>query len=101
MLATTRLDASLLVGGNHEIIGSEGLSLPKPLVEIEDRAGLFHKPRVAWKDPTAMPPRAKRVLTEPAPDGGATNLGHESLIKNLLPDVGHGKAGERQSLAMR
>ena len=57
MFAMTRLNAGLFVGGDHKIVGSQGLSLPQAMVEIEDGACFFHKPRIARKDPTSMPPK--------------------------------------------
>ena len=71
MLAVTRLNPSLLVGGEHKILGTKRLSLPETLVEIEDRTGLFYKQGVTRKDPASMPPRTDSVLTEPAPNGGS------------------------------
>jgi len=71
MLAMTRLNPSLLVGREHKIFGTQRLSLPEALVEIEDRSGLFHKQWITRKDPASMPPRTDSVLTEPAPNGGS------------------------------
>jgi hypothetical protein len=76
VLTVTRLNPSLLVGGEHKIFGTKRLSLPETLVEIEDGTGLFHKPGITRKDPAAMPPRMDSVLAEPAPNGGSADLGH-------------------------
>jgi hypothetical protein len=88
MLAVTRLNPSLLVGGEHKIFGGKRLSLPETLVEIEDRSGLFHQPGITRKDPASMPPRTVGVFAEPAPNGGSAELGHQPLIENFLADVG-------------
>ena len=97
----TRLNPSLLVGREHKIFGTQRLSLPEALVEIEDRSGLFHKQWITRKDPASMPPRTDSVLTEPAPNGGSADLGHQPLIENFLAEVGDREARQGQALAMR
>ena len=92
-----RLDTGLLVRGEHKIIGSQRLSLPQALIEIEDGTGLFHKQWIARKDPASMSPRTDRVLTEPAPNGGATDVRHESLLDDLLAYVGDREARQGQA----
>jgi hypothetical protein len=97
----TRLNPRLLVGREHKILGTKRLSLPETLVEIEERAGLFHKQGITRKDPASMPPRTDGVLAEPAPNGGSANLGHQPLVENFLADVGDREARQWQALAMR
>ena len=101
MLAVTRLNPRLLVGGEHKIFGAKRLSLPETLVEIEDRTGLFNKQGITRKDPASMPPRANGVLAEPAPNGGSADFGRQPLIENFLADVGDREARQWQTLAMR
>jgi hypothetical protein len=87
MLATTRLNTGLFVGGEHMIVRSEGLPLPAALVEVEDGSDLLNKQRIAGKDPTSMQSWTESIFAEPAPDGGSTDLCYEALIENFLSDV--------------
>jgi hypothetical protein len=97
----TRLDAGLLVGGEHKIFGAQRLSLPETLVEIQHGSSFFHKQGFPRKDPGSIPPRTNRVLAEPPPNRGSADLCHQPLLENFLPDVGDGEARQRQPLAMR
>ena len=101
MLPTARLNARLFVGREHKILGTQGLSLPKALVEIEDRSRSFQEAWVARENPAAIAPRSNGVLTEPAPDGGSADLRHQPLVKNLLAEVSDGKTRQGQTGAMR
>lgn len=38
-----------------------------------------------------MPPTTDCILTEPAPNGGSTHVRHESLLEDLLANVGDSK----------
>jgi hypothetical protein len=53
------------------------------------------------KVPRTLAPRAVCVPSEPAPDGGSADIGDPSLRQHFLPDVLHGKPGQRQSAAAR
>ena len=96
-----RLNAGLFIGGDDEIIGTERLTFPDALIQIENGTGLFNEPGIAREDPATMPPRTKSIFAEPAPYGGSTDLSHESLIENFLTDVGHREARERKAPAVR
>ena len=73
MTAATRLNARLLIGGDHKLVGGQGVLLPDALVEIQDPPGLGRKRRIARKDPAAVEPRPNRVVVQPAPDRAAAN----------------------------
>src|SRR5215207_6143255 len=83
VLAPARLDRGLLVGADHEVAGFERPSLPAPLVEVEDPAGLLPEVGIARKDPGAVVPRADRVLRKPAPHRGARDLGDDPALDRL------------------
>jgi hypothetical protein len=101
MAPVTGLNARLLVGREHKIPGPQGLSLPEALVEIEDGAGLFHKPRIARKNPGSIPPRMNGIFAEPPPNRGSADLRHQPLLEDFLPDVGKREARQGQPPAMR
>lgn len=87
MDAASSLNAGLLVGGDHELIGSEGLAIPGAGIQIEDAAGLGGKLWVARKDPTAVIPGPDGILMQPAPDCAAGDGGHQAGLTDLLSDV--------------
>ena len=72
-------------------------SLPTPLVEIKNAAGLDGKLGIARKDPAAMLPRADRVRIEPAPDGAIADGRGQPRLPRLLRHVGHAETRERQA----
>lgn len=49
MPSVTSLNAGLFIGGEHKILGPQGLFLPDALIEIEDRASFFDEQRIARK----------------------------------------------------
>jgi hypothetical protein len=101
VFAASGLDAGLLVGADYEIGCSQRTTLPHPLVEIEDSAGLAGEIRVPREDPAAMMPRADGVLREPAPNGRFSNRRHQSPADRRLLDIGHAEPGERETKLLR
>jgi hypothetical protein len=87
VLAGSGLDRGLLVGADHEVAGLEQPPLPAALIEVEDPACLAGEVGVAGKDPRAVAPRADRVLREPAPDGGARDLGDDPALDRLAGEL--------------
>jgi hypothetical protein len=81
----TGLNTGLLVSAHHKVGSAQGHCLPDTLVEIENPRGLFDKGGIAGKNPTAKAPRAQRVAAEPAPKGGAANLGRNALGSPARP----------------
>ena len=101
MFPTARLNARLFVRGKDTILGIQGLSLPQPLVEIEDGSCPFQELRIARENPASITPRSNGILAEPAPDGGSADLRYQPLSENFLSDVGNREARQGQALAMR
>lgn len=97
MDASARLNARLLVGAEDKVPVAEGLSLPAPLVEVEYGRGLLGEARIPRKHPAAVRPRLDGVLVQPAPDGGAADVGDDSAPDGLAADVGAAKARQRQA----
>ena len=64
MAAAPRLNARLLIGGDHEVVRGQGLLLPNALVEIENPTGLGRKLRIARKIQLRWEPRANRVVVQ-------------------------------------
>ena len=95
MAAVTRLDTGFLVCTDDAILGRKCLTLSAALVQIEHPGGLALKIRVARKDPTAVRPRADRILCEPAPQGRLPDAGHESASDHLAANLRQAPARER------
>jgi hypothetical protein len=77
--------ARLLVRRDDEFIMSQRSAFPNAVVEIEDGVGFGRKVGIAPQDPASRLPGAKAIPAEPAPQGGAADLGHETLQDHLLP----------------
>ena len=54
LAATSSLNGGLLIGRDHVFLGTEGLTLPPALVEIQHQRGLMREVGVARGDPGAM-----------------------------------------------
>ena len=97
MPAVTRLDAGLFVGGENEFVFPQRTALPTAFVQIQDAGGLFGEVGVAGEDPTAVAPGAQRIGVEPAPEGGAADVGDQTSTQDLAANLGDGEAGEQQA----
>ena len=95
MAAAPRLNARLLIGGDHEVVRGQGLLLPNALVEIENPTGLGRKLRIARKDPAAVEPRANRVVVQPAPDRAAADRRHQPAPLGFGGQLAQAPAGQR------
>jgi hypothetical protein len=74
------LDGGFLVGGDHVLLGTERLTLPLALIEVQNSPGFLGEVRVPRKDPRAVVERPDGVFGEPPPDGSPRNLGHKTPI---------------------
>ena len=101
MLATASLNAGLFVGGNDKVGGAERDSLPQAFIEVQDAPRLGCEIWVAGKDPTAVLPRTKGIRVQPAPQGSAADLSHQTLRHHFLLEIGDGESRERESQTMR
>ena len=91
------LDAGFLVGAQDEVPVGEWFAAPAAFVQVEDRPRLRGEPGVAREHPTTMGPGLDGVLVQPAPDGGAADVGDDSSADGLAPDVGAAEAGQWQA----
>ena len=92
LFSASRLNARLLVGRDHEVIGAQWRALPNALVEVEDGTGVGRKVGITRENPASMLPWAERVCTEPTPQGGAADFLDEALRDHVLPDLFDGEA---------
>jgi len=83
VLTRALLDAGFLIGAEHKVVRAQGFAGPAAFVEVENPSGLVRKVWVAWKDPASISPRTQRVLTEPAPNGCASDGSHDAAAAAL------------------
>jgi len=86
--APPSLNAGLLVSTQNVIARPQCCSFPTAQVKVKDATSLAGKLWVAWEYPAAMMPRPQRVLAEPAPEGGATNLRDDAARHRLVAQFG-------------
>ena len=101
LFSASGLNAGLFVRGDDEVISAQWSALPNALVEIEDGTGFGRKVGIAREDPASMLPGAEGIAAEPAPQGGAADLGDETLRNHVLPDLLDREAGQRKPEAVR
>src|SRR5713101_354626 len=87
VFADASLDAGLLVGADHELVGFEVFALPLAGVEIEDAPGFGGEVRIAREDPGAVLPGPNGVFVEPAPHRLVADRGHDAGALRLANDV--------------
>ena len=86
------LDAGLLIGRDHELVGPKPAALPFALVQIQDASRLDFEVGVAREDPATMLPGSDCIFVEPPPDGGVTDRGDETRGADLLSEFGNAPA---------
>ena len=95
MAAQASLDACLLIGGHHEVLGPQGLVCPAALIEVEDAAGFMGELGITREDPAAVAPGSDGIAIEPPPQGCSADFRHQTAFDDLAADLGHGEARER------
>ena len=95
------LNAGLFVRRDDKVMSAQWSALPNAVVEIEDGAGFGRKVGIAREDPASMLPGAEGIAAEPAPQGGAADLGDETLRNHVLPDLVDRETGQRKPEAVR
>ena len=83
--AAAGLDAGLLVGGDHELVGRQRLPLPARGVQVEDPPRLGAKSGSRGKIQLRWCHGPDRVLVQPAPDGAAADRRHEPPLRSRRP----------------
>ena len=91
MHAATSLNAAFFVRRDDEFMCRQRASLPNALIQVADASSLGREIRVAWEDPSAMPPRAQRIGAEPAPQSRPANLRYQPLGDHFAPNLGKRK----------
>jgi hypothetical protein len=80
--------------GRDDVVGSDQRSaFADAFVQSEDRTGFVGKVGIVREDPASMLPRANGIAAEPAPPGGAANLGNPALRNYVLADLLDREAG--------
>ncbi len=97
----TGLNARLLVGAQHPVVGRQGDALPDTFVEIQDAPGLLDKGGVARKNPAPKAPGTESITAQPAPKSCATNLRHHSLRQHFSADLRQGEARQGEASTVR
>lgn len=94
MVSEARLNASLFVRTENELIGPEFTALPEALVEIQEPTRLRLEVWVSRKDPAAVLPRTDGVLVEPAPDGGVAEGCRQTRVPHMRSEFGYTPTGK-------
>lgn len=101
VFASPSLNAGLLVSAQNVIARPQCCTFPTALVKLEDTTSLAGKLRIAREYPATVMPGPQRVLAEPAPEGGATDLRDDAARHRLVAQFGDGPARQRQTSATR
>ena len=100
MDADASLDAGFLVRRQDKVAAAQRRTFPATLVKVEHATSLDGEVGIAREDPASVSPWAQRFAAEPAPQGGATDLRHDTFAHDLTLNVGERPARQRQAGAM-
>ena len=92
ILASTGLDAGLLIGTDDKVLSGKGSAAPTPLVQIENPAGFLSEVRVSGKDPATMSPWANGILAQPTPQRRLSDRGDDATPDDFPLEVGRAEA---------
>ena len=67
MATATRLNARFFIGRQNKFVILKGLTIPCPVIEIQNPASFFGKLRIPGKNPRAVTPGTNSILMEPSP----------------------------------
>jgi hypothetical protein len=98
--AAARLNARLLVRAEHVLSGPQGPALPAARIQIQNRSGLGGERGVPREDPAPIAPGPNGILTQPAPNGGPADLGHQALGQDRPPQGHPRPTGQRHAAAV-
>jgi hypothetical protein len=90
-----RLNARLLVRAEDVLSAAQGPALPAAGVQIQNQPRLGREGRVPREEPASIPPGPNSILTQPAPNRGAADLGHQTLGQNRPAQRGPRPTGQR------
>src|SRR5215472_520139 len=99
MTSASRLNAGLLIGGDHVVVRRQRLAFPDAFVEIQNPPRLGGKVGVAREDPAAVRPWADRIGIQPAPDRAAADRRHEPGALGFACQVVHAPPRKRTARA--
>src|SRR5215207_7688127 len=83
LAAMASLDRGLLVGRDHVLLGTERLTLPPALVEVQHPPGFMGEVGISGRNPGAVVEGPQGIFGKPSPDGGSRDLGHEAPLHRL------------------
>ena len=83
MFSMSRLNARLFISGDHKIARPQWKSIPYPLIEIQNSAGLLLELGIPGKDPAPVVPRLDGILSQPSPDRGAAHVSHDASLDSF------------------
>src|SRR5215207_7929548 len=83
LAAMASLDGGFLVGRDHVLLGTERLTLPFTLVEVQHPPGFMGEVGISGRNPGAVVEGPQGIFGKPSPDGGSRDLGHEPPLHRL------------------
>jgi hypothetical protein len=86
--AAARLDAGLLIGGDHVLVAGERDAVPDPRVKVQDPGGLGGEVRVADEQPGPVLPGFDRVGGQDPADGGGGDRIGDAAFGHLGGQIG-------------
>src|SRR5664279_5028258 len=96
--STTTCGSSLLVAGDHVVVGTEWLALPGAGVQVKDAFGLYGEVGIADRDPGPVLPGLDRVVGEDAPHGRRRDRVGDPGGGDFKGEVQAGPRGQRHAV---
>ena len=94
MPTMSSLDAGFLISRQQIFPWPQRHSLPGGFIQVQNRPRLLGEVRSPGKDPTAVAPRPNGVLRQPTPQSRPADLGYDTPMDDLPPQLLHGEGGK-------
>lgn len=101
MNGATRRDAGLLIRGPYAVGGTQGFSVPCPVIPIKYSVRLLREGRIAREYPGSMRPGANRILAQPSPQCTLADAGDPAASHDRVPTVCQAQSRQGQPVLMR
>ena len=92
--ASASLNTGFLIGRNNEIPVAQGFAVPCAMIQVQDSTCFPFEIRVPRPYPASITPRADSILSQPSPDGGATDRSCDAATHGLPSNFLAGETGK-------
>ena len=87
MSPSPSLNTGLLIGTQNKLILFEWLTVPNPVIEVENSSGFSAKARISGENPAAMLPWFDGILMQPAPHCATADGSYQTRLPDVIDNI--------------